>query len=149
LHDGSGKSYFTSFALIFVPCIPCVSRNIWLIYGRLLALKQSTIKSESRVIAQNHDFNDDAGSALSSYATSIVDVQQDESPAKKPIERSIARREKPKTGIQTRIKLARELKIGIDGNSKFVVKAVVQHVDVDVRGRKGRTALSHTAEAGM
>jgi hypothetical protein len=35
-----------------------VGRNIWLIYGRLLALKQSTIKSESRVIAQNHDFND-------------------------------------------------------------------------------------------
>ncbi|KAJ5478161.1 hypothetical protein N7530_003670 [Penicillium desertorum] len=114
----------------------------------LLALKQSTIKSESRVIAQNHDFNDDAGSALSNYATSIVDVQQDESSVKKPLGRSIARTEKPKTDTQTRIKLARELKIGIDGNSKFVVKAVLQHVDVDVRGRKGRTALSHAAEAG-
>jgi hypothetical protein len=148
LHDGSGKTYFISFALKFVPCISCVCRNIWLICGRLLALKQSTIKSESRVIAQNHDFNDDAGSALSNYATSIVDVQQDESSVKKPLGRSIARTEKPKTDIQTRIKLARELKIGIDGNSKFVVKAVLQHVDVDVRGRKGRTALSHAAEAG-
>lgn len=114
----------------------------------LLVLKGANSKDDHKVIAYKHEFDEDVGSALNVYASSVFELQEDGGSIDKPMQSFTTKVDKPTTAVLADPVLAEELKIGINSNSKFVVEALLQHIHVDVRDQHGRTALSHAAEIG-
>lgn len=107
------------------------------------------MKDQPRKMAYKHEFDQDAGSALKVYATSIFEVGEDDRSVNESTESFSTKVGSSTTGLLADPVLAEELKAGVNSRSKFVVEAVLQHVHVDVRDSKGRTALSYAAENGQ
>lgn len=117
--------------------------------SRILVLKGASLKEESKAIAYKHEFDQDAGSALKVYATSVFEAEEDGRSVNTFTESLTTKADSSTTGILADPALAEELKAGVNSKSKFVVEAVLQYVHVDVRDQRGRTALSHAAETGQ
>lgn len=95
-----------------------------------------------------HEFNDNVGLVLSDYAASVFESQPSGSLLNESCASSTLGTEAPVRKSPFDPKLAEELMTVIRSNSKFIVEAVLQNVDVDVRDVGGRTALSHASEIG-
>lgn len=106
------------------------------------------IENGARDTPGNHEFNDNVGLVLSDYAASVFESQPSGNSLIESSASSILGTDTPVRKSPFDPKLAEELRTVIRNNSKFVVEAVLQNVDVDVRDVRGRTALSHASESG-
>ncbi|KAI9927077.1 hypothetical protein MW887_003460 [Aspergillus wentii] len=112
----------------------------------LLTMKTNAIIKGSTVLQGDYHFSNDLGTALTKYAASVVDVRSEDQSIISQTESTIS--VAPLPAAPSGIEQAEGLKSAVSNNSVFLLKTLLQHVHVDSRDRKGRTALSHASEQG-
>ncbi|OJJ29798.1 hypothetical protein ASPWEDRAFT_297850 [Aspergillus wentii DTO 134E9] len=109
-------------------------------------MKTNAIIKGSTVLQGDYHFSNDLGTALTKYAASVVDVRSEDQSIISQTESTIS--VAPLPAAPSGIEQAEGLKSAVSNNSVFLLKTLLQHVHVDSRDRKGRTALSHASEQG-
>lgn len=97
------------------------------------------------------EFNTDLGSALNDYAASTVDEREsaDYMSIMSETQSIVSSTTTATHNAQpTNLEAAESLKMAVSNDSVFLLEAILPHVHVDTRDRKGRIALSHAAEQG-
>lgn len=98
---------------------------------------------------KNIEFNPDVGSSLLEYASTLDAVKLPDDQTTKSIVhlQNLAYQQAP--NLPSGPEAAKEIKAAVARGGVLLVKAILEHVHVDARDKKGRTALSHAAERGQ